>query len=84
MQCIIFCHTRKAASWLAGKLSEEGHLVGMLSGELNIEQRAAVINRFRAGNEKILITTNVSARGIDVAQVILLEVGLRNECITHI
>ena len=41
----------------------------MLSGELNIEQRAAVINRFRAGNEKILITTNVSARGIDVAQV---------------
>jgi len=68
-QCIIFCHTRKSASWLAGKLSEEGHRVGMLSGELNIEQRAAVINRFRAGNEKILITTNVSARGIDVAQV---------------
>jgi ATP-dependent RNA helicase DDX19/DBP5 len=44
-------------------------LVAMLSGELTIEQRAAVINRFRAGNEKILITTNVSARGIDVAQV---------------
>jgi len=68
-QCIIFCHTRKTASWLAGKLSEEGHRVAMLSGELTIEQRAAVINRFRAGNEKILITTNVSARGIDVAQV---------------
>ena len=43
--------------------------MAMLSGELTIEQRAAVINRFRAGNEKILITTNVSARGIDVAQV---------------
>ena len=68
-QCIIFCHTRKTASWLAGKLSEEGHRVAMLSGELTIEQRAAVINRFRLGNEKILITTNVSARGIDVAQV---------------
>lgn len=68
-QCIIFCQTRKSASWLAGKLSEEGHRVGMLTGELVIEQRAAVINRFRAGNEKILITTNVSARGIDVAQV---------------
>jgi len=68
-QCIIFCHTRKTASWLASKLSEEGHRVSMLTGELTIEQRAAVINRFRAGNEKILITTNVSARGIDVAQV---------------
>jgi len=68
-QAIIFCKTRKDASWLASKLRQEGHLVGLLSGELEIHRRADVINRFRRGNEKILISTNVSARGIDVAQV---------------
>uniref|UniRef100_A0A8C0YCF5 RNA helicase n=1 Tax=Cyprinus carpio carpio TaxID=630221 RepID=A0A8C0YCF5_CYPCA len=36
---------------------------------LAVEQRAAVIERFRDGKEKVLITTNVCARGIDVEQV---------------
>lgn len=44
-------------------MTEEGHAVALLSGELTVEQRAAVINRFRSGKEKVLITTNVSARG---------------------
>lgn len=43
---------------------KEGHAVGLLSGELPIEQRASIIKRFRDGKEKVLITTNVSARGM--------------------
>lgn len=61
--------TRKAASWLAQKMSEDGHAVALLSGEITVEQRIAVLNRFRDGKEKLLITTNVCARGIDVEQV---------------
>ncbi|MEE6482171.1 hypothetical protein FKM82_013169 [Ascaphus truei] len=68
-QAMIFCHTRKTASWLAGELSKEGHQVALLSGEMMVEQRAAVIERFREGKEKVLVTTNVCARGIDVEQV---------------
>ncbi|KAM9445321.1 ATP-dependent RNA helicase DDX19A [Clarias gariepinus] len=68
-QAMIFCHTRKTAAWLAGRMVAEGHQVALLSGELAVEQRAAVIERFRAGKEKVLITTNVCARGIDVEQV---------------
>lgn len=68
-QCIVFCHTRKAASWLTEKMSKEGHSVALLSGEITVEQRIAVLNRFRDGKEKLLITTNVSARGIDIEQV---------------
>uniref|UniRef100_A0A8C2CS47 RNA helicase n=1 Tax=Cyprinus carpio TaxID=7962 RepID=A0A8C2CS47_CYPCA len=68
-QAMIFCHTRKTANWLAGQLSKEGHQVALLSGEMVVEQRAAVIERFRDGKEKVLITTNVCARGIDVEQV---------------
>lgn len=44
-------------------MTAEHHTVGLLSGELTIEQRAAIIKRFRDGKEKVLITTNVSARG---------------------
>lgn len=55
--------TRKTASWLAEKMTKDGHAVALLSGDLTIEQRAAVINRFRDGKEKVLITTNVTARG---------------------
>ncbi|CAF94489.1 unnamed protein product, partial [Tetraodon nigroviridis] len=68
-QAIIFCHTRKTAGWLAGELSRENHQVAVLSGEMQVEQRAAVIERFRDGKEKVLVTTNVCARGIDVEQV---------------
>lgn len=68
-QAMIFCHTRKMAAWLTVKLTQEGHQVSLLSGELTVEQRAAVIERFRNGKEKVLVTTNVCSRGIDVEQV---------------
>lgn len=71
-QAIIFCHTRKSASWLSEKMSKDGHSVAVLSGELTVEQRIAVLDRFRAGLEKVLITTNVLSRGIDVEQVTLV------------
>lgn len=59
--------TRKTASWLAAELSKEGHQVALLSGEMMVEQRAAVIERFREGKEKVLVTTNVCARGEQTA-----------------
>ncbi|XP_068599344.1 ATP-dependent RNA helicase DDX19A [Brachionichthys hirsutus] len=71
-QAIVFCHTRAVASWLATSLSSEGHQVAMLSGELTVEQRAAVISRFREGKEKVLVSTNVCSRGIDVEQLTLV------------
>lgn len=51
------------ASWLAENMSMEGHQVGVLSGEMTVEQRAAVIERYRQGKEKVLVTTNVCSRG---------------------
>ncbi|EDS39992.1 DEAD-box helicase Dbp80 [Culex quinquefasciatus] len=71
-QAIIFCHTRKTAGWLSGKMSQDGHSVAVLSGDLTVEQRLMVLDRFRAGMEKVLITTNVLSRGIDVEQVTIV------------
>lgn len=71
-QAIMFCHTRKTAGWLSSKLSSDGHAVAVLSGDLDIKQRLDVLDRFRAGLEKVLITTNVLSRGIDVEQVTIV------------
>ncbi|KAM6431713.1 ATP-dependent RNA helicase DDX25 isoform 1-T1 [Liasis olivaceus] len=68
-QAIIFCQTRHNAKWLYFALANDGHQVSLLSGELTVEQRAELIQQFRDGKYKVLITTNVCARGIDVKQV---------------
>lgn len=44
-------------------MSKEGHAVAVLTGDLTVEQRIAVLDRFRSGQEKVLITTNVLSRG---------------------
>ncbi|GMR36491.1 hypothetical protein PMAYCL1PPCAC_06686, partial [Pristionchus mayeri] len=66
---IIFCHTRQSASWVAQRMREKGHEVGVLHGELSVEERARSIQQFKDGVFKVLVTTNVCARGIDVSQV---------------
>ncbi|KAG9472629.1 hypothetical protein GDO78_018296 [Eleutherodactylus coqui] len=68
-QAIIFCQTRRTANWLSQEMASDGHVVALLSGELITAQRADIIQRFRDGKKKVLITTNVCARGIDVEQV---------------
>ncbi|NXK00569.1 DDX25 helicase, partial [Corythaixoides concolor] len=68
-QAMIFCQTRRSADWLLVEMSQDGHQVALLTAELTVAQRANVIQRFREGKEKVLIATNVCARGIDVEQV---------------
>eukprot|EP00871_Galdieria_phlegrea_P003195 jgi/Galph1/3877/GphlegSOOS_G2545.1 len=69
-QSIIFVHTRASASELTRRLREEGHTVSLLhGGEMSPEERDRVIDEFRRGTTKVLVTTNVLARGVDVLQV---------------
>lgn len=67
------------ASWLAENMTVEGHQVGMLSGEMTVEQRAAVIERYRQGKEKVLVTTNVCSRGEQVLLLGLNKLGFETE-----
>jgi len=71
-QAIIFCQTRKVATWLASELKEDGHAVSLLIGDLTPDERIKVLDRYRQGLEKILITTNVLSRGIDIEQVTIV------------
>lgn len=71
-QSMIFCRTQRTARELVTKLNADGISCELLSGELEIDQRASVIQRFRDGKSKMLVTTNVSARGIDIDDVKLV------------
>ncbi|KRZ27880.1 Actin-5C, partial [Trichinella pseudospiralis] len=67
-QCVIFCETRSTAHRLAVKIRAKGYRVAVLSGEMQMEQRAETIKRFRNGEDPILIATTLCSRGIDIIQ----------------
>lgn len=50
-------------------MTKDGHSVGILSGDLEVKDRLAVLDRFRDGFEKVLITTNVLARGNSIRHI---------------
>ncbi|KAI3389919.1 hypothetical protein SNEBB_004973 [Seison nebaliae] len=71
-QTITFCHRRSTAKALSERILQYGFSVGLLSADLTIEQRRQVIQQFREGDIRFLISTNVTARGIDIEQVNLV------------
>ncbi|KAI5290956.1 RNA helicase required for poly(A+) mRNA export [Ascosphaera aggregata] len=66
---IIFVKTRQSAAEIEKRMTAEGHTVASLTGGVEGSLRDEVIDRFRSGEAKVLITTNVLARGIDVQTV---------------
>lgn len=66
---IIFVSTKKTANVLYARLKQEGHQVSILHGDLQSKERDRLIDDFREGRSKVLITTNVLARGIDIPTV---------------
>ncbi|RLO08358.1 hypothetical protein DYB28_005053 [Aphanomyces astaci] len=70
---VIFVHTRETAKKVTANMREKGHKVGILHGaDMAKEVRDQVLDDFRLGTTKVLITTNVLARGIDVMGVSLV------------
>lgn len=69
---IIFVKRRDTAAEIERRMTAEGHKVAQLTGALEGEQRDNVFARFRSGEAKVLITTNVLARGIDVQTVTMV------------
>lgn len=62
----IFVETKVSAARLVQNLKGDGHSVGLISGDLTTEERTEALKRFREGRERVLVATNVMARGIDV------------------
>jgi len=71
-QAVIFCNTRKKVEWLADSLRAKDFVVSATHGDLEQSERAVILSEFRTGSSRILITTDLLARGIDVHGVSLV------------
>ena len=83
---IIFCKTREETKNIHSVLVERGVAVGVLNGEMSQNDRSATMERFKNKQTKILVATDVAARGIDVSglsHVINFSIPKNIEAYTH-
>ncbi|KXN74587.1 DEAD-domain-containing protein [Conidiobolus coronatus NRRL 28638] len=71
-QAVIFCNTRRKVDWLTSKMREAKFTVSSMHGEMPQKERDAIMQEFRQTASRVLITTDVWARGIDVQNVSLV------------
>lgn len=69
---LVFTRTRAGVAELEGALSEAGFRVAALSGEMAQRERTKALEGFKRGAIRILVATDVAARGIDVSDISLV------------
>jgi len=65
-QAVIFTATKRGADQLAEKLAELGHISAALHGDMNQGARKRTVDRMRRGGVRLLVATDVAARGLDI------------------
>jgi translation initiation factor 4A len=71
-QAVIFCNTKRKVTFIQEKLAEQNHTVSAIHGEMPQREREVIMSEFRTGSSRVLISTDLLARGIDVQQVSLV------------
>ncbi|CAI5969512.1 unnamed protein product [Closterium sp. NIES-65] len=71
-QSVIFINTRRKVDWLTDKMRSRDHTVSATHGDMDQNTRDIIMREFRSGSSRVLITTDLLARGIDVQQVSLV------------
>jgi len=71
-QAVIFANTRRKVDWLTEKMHEREFTVSSMHGDMSQQERDVIMREFRTGSSRVLITTDLLARGIDVQQVSLV------------
>jgi translation initiation factor 4A len=71
-QAVIFLNTRRKVDWLTDKMCQRDFTVSSLHGDMDQKEREVIMRQFRTGSSRVLITTDLLARGIDVQQVSLV------------
>jgi len=68
-QCLIYCNSRGRVEEIGNELTKSGFTVGAIHGQMSWDERKSVMDKFRSGGLRVLISTDLLARGIDVQQV---------------
>merc|ERR1712096_597796 len=71
-QAVIFCNTRRKVDWLTEKMHQRDFTVSAMHGDMDQKERDVIMREFRSGSSRVLISTDLLARGIDVQQVSLV------------
>ena len=85
-QALIYVNKRQKAEWLAKQLSSHGFTLEFIHGEMEVAERKKRMEDFRSGMTRVLISTDLLARGIDVQQVSLVinyEMPIQRENYIH-
>jgi translation initiation factor 4A len=85
-QALIYVNKRQKAEWLAKQLSTHGFTLEFIHGEMEVAERKKRMEDFRSGMTRVLISTDLLARGIDVQQVSLVinyEMPIQRENYVH-
>jgi ATP-dependent RNA helicase len=69
---VVFCNTRKKVEWLTQKMTEHNFTVASIHGEMPQDEREQITKSFRNGVFRVLISTDVFARGLDITSVSLV------------
>ncbi len=83
---LVFMRTKHAAKKVAVRLEKAGYASASLQGNLSQNRRQAALDGFRSGETKVLVATDIAARGIDVSRVshvINFDVPETAETYTH-
>ena len=68
-QVIIFCNTIRKVEWLEQSLKQNNFTITVIHSNMTQEQRDEVVKEFRDGKTRLLLTTDLLSRGIDIPQV---------------
>jgi len=71
-QAIIYCNTRRKVDFLAEQMAKRDFTISTMHAELDQKERDLIMREFRSGSSRVLISTDLLARGIDVQQVSLV------------
>jgi len=71
-QAVIFANTRHKVNFLKEQLEMKDYTVSSMHGEMDQKERDVIMKEFRSGSSRVLISTDLLARGIDVQQVSLV------------
>ena len=85
-QCIIYANSKKRVDYITEKMRENDFTVSSMHSEMRQNDRSVIMKEFRTGSSRVLITTDLLSRGIDVQSVSLVinfELPRKKESYIH-
>jgi len=71
-QALVFCKTKRGSDRVARNLERDGIGAAVIHGNKSQSQRTRALDGFRAGRVRVLVATDIAARGLDIAQLPLV------------